>query len=131
MRINPLRIIVAFIAAVFIAIFSIPTMHCAALAIGLSSFGSCSTSMSGYFYYGMFFGLPPAALVGVPLFLFFRKRGWLNGWQVILGGGLAGVLFGLILGALDAFHFGWAIILGAFGAFAGAAFWFIGLWSPK
>jgi hypothetical protein len=128
---NPLRIILAFFIAVFVAIFSIPTMHCAALAFGLSHFGSCSASMNGYLYYGMFFGLPPAVLLGIPVFLFFRKRGWLKGWQVILGGCLAGFLFGLILGAIDSFHFGWSLILGAFGALAGAAFWFIGLWLPK
>jgi hypothetical protein len=41
---------------------------------------------------GAFFAYPATLLFGVPLFIAFRRRGWLQWWQVGVGGIAVGVL---------------------------------------
>ena len=82
---------------------------------------------------GLCLSYPAALLFGVPLFLGFRRMGWLAWWQMSLGGLLCTVPLLLLywqmgapphLGGFDLFN---ALVLEGWGAFAGFSFWLMAI----
>ncbi len=128
-RNGQLIVAVAFLGAIFVSLLAIPVAHCVALSLGLSTFGSCSGSIRAYLVLGPIFALPAALLFGVPLYLLFRRLGWLSWWQVPLGAGLSGILAALALHLLDSTIYLPATLglFGGLGILSGIAFWFFGL----
>ena len=43
-----------------------------------------------------FIGYPILAIIGVPLYLVFARKGWLKFWPVVIAGGLMGTFFPLV-----------------------------------
>jgi hypothetical protein len=91
--------------------------------------GSCYGSIAGYLTLGAMFAFPACIIFGVPLFLVFRKLGWLSWWQVPIGAGFAGILAAFALHMLDATTYlsGSIELFGGLGALAGVVFWYLGL----
>ncbi|AXA83671.1 hypothetical protein DCD74_02285 [Lysobacter oculi] len=119
----------AFIAAVVVALLAVPATHCVALAVGLSSRGTCAGTFVGYFAFGSIIAFPAALVFGVPLYLALRKLGWLSWWQVPIGAGLAGALAAVAFHAMDRTTnlLGMLGLCGGLGALAGIAFWYFSL----
>ena len=90
--------------------------------------GSCRESVRFISGVGAFVAYPAMVFLGMPLFFYFRKHGWLAWWQVSLGGFLVGALamlvFALYTGTLSG-AFGYTILFGGVGLISGFAFWAI------
>jgi hypothetical protein len=119
----------AFIAAVVVALAAVPMVHCVGLGVGLSTRGTCGGTLVGYFAFGSVIAFPVALVFGVPLYLAFRKMGWLRWWQAPIGACLAGALGAIALHALDRTTnlLGMLGMFGGLGALAGLAFWYFRL----
>ena len=82
---------------------------------------------------GLSLAYPTALLFGLPLFLGFRRMGWLAWWQISLCGMLSTLPLLLLywqLGApphLEAFDLFNALALEGWGAFAGLGFWLLAI----
>jgi hypothetical protein len=42
-------------------------------------------------------GYPVALVVGAPLYVLFRRKGWLKAWQVVLAGGAVGMFIPIVI----------------------------------
>lgn len=105
--------------------------------------GFALTPMLPAFYSALFFAQPwnfpigvslsyPAALlIGLPLFLLLRRRGWLGWWQLALCGvacavpAMAAYAWVGTPPHLEPFDLVNALYLGLWGAFSGIAFWLL------
>jgi hypothetical protein len=82
---------------------------------------------------GLGLSYPTALLVGLPLFLGFRRQGWLAWWQMMLCGLLASLPLLLLYrlhGApphLQDFDWFNALVLEGWGAFTGLVFWLLAI----
>ena len=70
--------------------------------VGLASGDICDAGMS--LFAAIVFGYPIVTVVGIPGYLYFRRRGWLKLWQIVLGGAAAGVLVPVALAIPDLVH---------------------------
>ena len=90
-------------------------------------------SVSGAAFFFLPFTVAGCLLLGIPTYLFFRRRGWHSLWQFMLGGAILGTLCAAPLfgdGVLQALR--WAALFSAYGSAHAAAFWLIALWrSPS
>jgi len=78
------------------------------------------------------FTISGALVVGVPLFVWFKKRGWLKCWQSLLGGAVAGVVVSLpflVSGWLGYLYY--AGIFSGIGAFHALVFWVIAVYRNR
>ena len=82
---------------------------------------------------GVALSYPAALLFGLPLFFAFRRKGWLTWWHMSLCGLLCTLPLVILywqIGTpphLEAFGLVNALILAAWGAFAGLAFWLLSI----
>lgn len=79
-----------------------------------------------------FFTVSGAVVVGVPLFMWFKKRGWLKWWHSLLGGAVAGVVVSLPFiasGWLGFLYF--AAIFSGIGALHALVFWLIAVYRNR
>ncbi len=72
-------------------------------------------------------------VVALPLFLLFKKLGWLRWWHAALAGLLSGVIFSVLFNAdnparLDAFGIDDALNFGGVGTLIALVFWWLGLY---
>jgi hypothetical protein len=80
---------------------------------------------------GMLMSYPAALLLGLPLFLILRRRGWIGWWQTSLCGlicALPVVWLYRHVGTpphLEPFHWLGALTVMAWGAFSGFSFWLL------
>ena len=92
----------------------------------------------GAFVFGAIFSYAFALFIGLPVFIFTRRKGWTSSGQMFLAGGLAGLVPGLIimsLSGVDNFSLsstiaGMAIFV-AYGAVVALLFWFIAYFNAK
>ena len=66
-------------------------------------------------------------IVGLPLFIFFRIRGWLRLWQITAGG----FLIGGLVATLPYTHIVFGLMFCAVGATTGLAFWTIAIFRNR
>jgi hypothetical protein len=75
------------------------------------------------------FTIPATVVIGIPLFVLFRRRAWFQWWHFLVGG--------LVIGLACALPFlfrGWEIAalfapyFAVFGLLHGAAFWLLAIW---
>lgn len=82
---------------------------------------------------GLALSYPAALLFGLPLFLAFRSQGWLKWWHMTLCGLLCAVPLLLLYWQvgqpphLEAFGLLNALVLEAWGGFAGLSFWLLAI----
>ena len=119
-----------FIVAPAIGLVVLALGWCAVPALNPSgSFASCwagGSVLPVVAGLGALFAYPAAIVFGIPLFMLFRRRAWLQWWQVALGGILVAAVSVLALslygrsvsGALDYF-----LLCGSVGFASGIAFW--------
>ena len=77
---------------------------------------------------GASIGYPATCILGLPLFIFFRIRGWLHLWQVVLGGLIVALSVGGVLSLPDAGMNPnlWLLFIGD-GLMTAVAFWLIAI----
>ena len=115
-----------------------PALQASRIALGFAL-----APMLPAFYNAMFFGqpwafpigaalsYPIALLLGLPLFMSFRRRGWLSWWQISLGGVLCALPLVLLyrhVGTpphLEAFDWINGLSLAGWGGFSGLSFWLL------
>ena len=123
-----LRLLAAFFAASASAAF-LPFL--VACAPSLTFARQCNVDF-GWAPFALLITVPATLFVAVPLFLVFRKLGWVKWWQVCLGGALVGFLSPLAIQLMDAPSHGFWISLTVLsvplGAVAGFVFWCIGVY---
>ncbi|MBL0291897.1 MAG: hypothetical protein IPQ15_14970 [Betaproteobacteria bacterium] len=74
----------------------------------------------------------PATAVGIPVFLWFRRRGWLRWWQSTAGGVGIGLLSALPFALRDPGFLAFAVPAFAnIGAAHGLLFWLLAVWDPR
>lgn len=74
----------------------------------------------------------PATAVGIPVFLWFRRRGWLRWWQAVAGGVGIGLLSALPFAVRDPGFLAFAVPAFAnIGAVHGLLFWLLAVWDPR
>ncbi len=77
---------------------------------------------------GAIFAYPVTAIVGIPLFMFFRRHAWLHWWQVSAGGLFAGFVALLALAMYMqsiSGGFDYLLLCCGVGLASGLAFWLI------
>ena len=67
--------------------------------VGWASGDICDAGM--HLFAAILFGYPVVAVLGIPGYLYFRRRGWLKLWQIVSGGAAAGVLVPVVLAIPD------------------------------
>jgi hypothetical protein len=73
-----------------------------------------------------------ASAVGVPVYVWFRRRGWLSWWQAVLAGGVIGLACALPFAFRDPRFLVFAVpVFVNIGAIHGWLFWAIALWRPR
>ena len=123
-----LRLSLGFVVSPAVGLLMLSLFWCATAHTSFSSCwaGGAAILMVGGL--GAVFAYPIAALVGIPLFVIFRKRRWLQWWQVSAGGLFVAILavagFALytqdLLEALD-----YLALCSIVGLTSGLAFWAI------
>jgi hypothetical protein len=91
-------------------------------------------------FISIFYGYPAMLLLGMPLFLFHRKKHWLGWWQITIGGALVGAFVPVVLLSGLAFRdpaglslevvasiLGLGGLGAGLGALSGLSFWFVGI----
>ncbi len=124
------RLILAFLAAMALAIFAFPLGACAAWLVGVDrAGGSCSGALGHFAWYGSAVVVPATLLFGVPLLILAYRRSWLRWWQLGLLGAAVGVFSAIGLDLLDNYlHWYRFMLLSApLGFAAGVLFWLIAL----
>jgi len=90
------RLICAFVAAPLVP---------ALLALPIALLVPPSSSLSGFALFvtvwSPVIAIPATLLIGVPMFLWFRRRGWLKQRHVLLGGALVGAIVTLLFAILS------------------------------
>jgi hypothetical protein len=123
-RIDGLRLVAGFVLAPGIGILVI--MLALSVNYALTPGADESSYLSGAALFGMFgicIAYSATFIVGLPLFILFRIRGWLRVWQISAGGLLVGALFAVLPGT----HFVFALMFCAVGLTTGLAFWLIAI----
>ncbi len=123
------RIVIALLLAPLIGFLVLTAGMC---AFDLDSYASCLRNMGPLVtLYGSVLAFPAAFLAGVPLFIVFRRKGWLKWWQVAGGGAICGLVGTAPVAFLAPPIQQW-LILAVYcvpvGLVAGLAFWFLGLY---
>lgn len=123
------RVPIAFAGAVIVTLSIIPVGHCIGLSIGLSTMGTCSSSIRGYLFFGGIVAAPASILFGIPIYVTFSKLGWLSWWQVTIGATSAAILAAVVIHLLDGTIslLDKMLMFGGFGAITGFIFWCFGL----
>jgi len=74
----------------------------------------------------------PATAVGIPVFLWFRRRRWLRWWQSVAGGVGIGLLSALPFAFRDPGFLAFALpVFANIGAVHGLLFWLLAVWDPR
>ena len=75
--------------------------------------------------------IPVTIVIGVPLFLLFRRRNWLQWWHFLVGGSVVGIACSLpILPRVGAWEFVavFALSFAIIGLLHGIGFWLLAVW---
>ena len=131
------RITLGFILGPAIGLLLLGLSWCAVLGLTRAgSFGSCFAEGSMVYLaigVGAVFAYPAALVFGIPLFLIFRRRGWLGWRQVGLAGAGVGALsilaVALYLGSFSGAA-GYLLLTGSVGFVSALVFWVIAVWTP-
>ena len=123
-----IRIAFAFIVATTIAVIALPTISCVA-GILEGYAGGCTKIFSLSLPIIALFAFPTMLVIGVPLFLLFRRKYWLALWQVIVGSCVTGLVGGIVFWLQDPglSLSGMLLFCGGLGALAGIPFWYFGV----
>lgn len=132
-RIEGLRVVAGFVLAPGIGILVLMLWPCAEAAVAPVTYTtSCLPEASLLGLFGASIAYPVAFTFGLPLFIVFRIRGWLNLWQVAAGGILvalaAAALFSLTTGGMDV---AFGLIFFSVGLAAALAFWVIAIFRNR
>lgn len=93
-----LRVALGFAVAPAMGLCALAVVLCV-VAAETQSFSQCWSGGDSLFLvwaFGGIFAYPVAIVFGIPLLLVFRKKHWLDWWQVTLGGFIAGLLSTII-----------------------------------
>ena len=77
--------------------------------------------------FGSMVAYPAAVVLGVPMFLVFRRRGWLSWWQVSLGGTGLGLIAAPVLQVVFGSTLVPIFVLMMIGLLGGMTFWLLAL----
>jgi hypothetical protein len=129
-----MRTLIAFLLA--------PAAPAAAASIVSLALGGNVSDAGFYLFLCLFYGYPAAAILGVPAYLYCRRRGYLGVWQIALAGAVVGAAVPILLstfvlvaalfapangpdGAISAMLVLFSPIGFVVGAFSGLAFWWV------
>jgi hypothetical protein len=93
------RIVLAFLVAPLVPVLLL------ALVDLIGSSGAASHSGNGALFALVVFVFvyPATAILGIPVYLYFRRKGWHQWWRVLLGGACIGLAPGVFSGFLALF----------------------------
>ena len=125
-RIEGLRLVAGFVFAPAIGVLVLLLglfIHSIAAPVGDENLAFLAVFGMGAAY----LAYSVAFILGLPIFIFFRIKGWLRPWQIAGGGLLVGALIALIPGTGISF----GLMFCAVGLTTGAAFWLIAIFRNR
>jgi hypothetical protein len=126
---NLIRVCLAFVTAPFLAIFLFGSGSCLLIAkvlVSDSILSECAKAGNALIPLGGIVALGAVQILGIPVFLFFWLKGWLNWWQVLAASLVIGAIFMVLI-------FGFRSVVSeplllVPGGLSGLLFWAIGIW---
>ena len=83
------RLIAAFLIA--------PLIPAALAALAVPFAGFDGSFLGPVATIAVLYGYPAIAVIGIPAFLYFRHKGWLRWWQILLAGATIGTLLPIVV----------------------------------